>query len=423
MSTRQSSLALRVLSVLALTFAQIAATTAVPAPPVMSPAQVSGNTVTLSWTLPFGTTGIRLEAGTAPGLSNAANTVIGTIAGYTATSVPNGVYYVRVRAIDSTGESAPSNEVTVVVGGGCSAPPNQPTLGAPAVNGNNVSFTWAAASTGCPATAFALHAGSAPGLSDIASVTVGADLRLFTAVAPPGTYYVRIFALNSSGTSAASNEVTVVVGGSGPCLVPGAPTGLAATVLPGSVTLRWNAPLTGAAPIGYLLVVGSTTGATNLGTYAVGLTTTVTSPAPNGPYFVRVVATNACGNSAPSAETFFVIGGGVLTVPAGLYVGTVSNFSRAGVAPIRSFTLQLNQPVPASSAFQTLSASWTDNRGCVKSAGIVGATTATGPFISMENFTCNDGDFGLRVTSVNGNLYSGVCSLGGPNCTFQMIRQ
>lgn len=301
--------------------------------------------------------------------------------------------------------------------------PLPPTLLPPSVLGAVVSLGWTANAAGPAATLYQLHAGSAPGLSDIAIITVPADPKLFTAAAPPGTYYVRLFALNSLGASAASNEVTVVVGGSGPCLVPGIPTGLAATVFPGGVTLRWNPPLTGGAPIGYLLVVGSTAGATNLGTYAVGLATTITSPAPNGPYFVRVVATNACGNSPPSAETSFVIGGGTLTVPAGFYVGTVSNFSRAGVAPITSFTLQLNQPVPAGSAFQTLSARWTDNRGCIKTTGIVGATTATGPRISIENFTCNDGDFGLRVTSVNGNVYSGVCSLGGPNCTFQMIRQ
>ena len=154
-----------------------------------------------------------------------------------------------------------------------------------------------------------------------------------------------------------------------------------------------------------------------------GLTTTVTSPAPAGPYFVRVVATSACGNSAPSAEASFVIGGSAVTVPAGVYVGTVSNFTRAFVAQLRSFTLQLNQAVPATSAFQTISARWTDNRGCVKTTGILGSTTTTGPLISLEAFTCNDGDFGLRVTNVSGNVYSGACPLGGTSCTFQMIRQ
>jgi hypothetical protein len=301
--------------------------------------------------------------------------------------------------------------------------PLAPTLLPASVSGTVVNLPWTANPAGPAATLFQIHAGSAPGLSDIAIITVPANPTLLTAVAPPGTYYVRIFAVNSLGPSAASNEVIVLVGGGGPCLVPGAPTGLVATVLPGGVTLRWTAPLTGGAPTGYTLLAGSTTGATNLGTFPVGLTTTITSAAPSGPYFVRVVATNACGGSPPSAETSFVIGGATLTVPAGMYLGTVSNFTRAGIAPITSFTLELNQPVPAGSAFQALSARWTDNRGCVKTTGIVGATTATGPFISLESFTCNDGDFGLRITSVSGSVYNGVCSLGGPSCTFQMIRQ
>ena len=301
--------------------------------------------------------------------------------------------------------------------------PQAPTLLPPNVVGATVNLGWTANAAGSPATLFQLHAGSAPGLSDIAIVTVPAAPQAFTAVAPPGTYYVRLFALNSAGASAASNEITVVVGGAGPCVAPGAPTGLAATVVAGGVTLRWNAPTTGGAPVGYVLVVGSTTGAANLGTFAVGLTTTVTAPAPPGPYYVRVVATNACGNSAPSAETSFVIGSGTLSVPAGSYVGTVTNFTRASVATLRSFTLQLNQPVPSTSAFQTISGRWTDNRGCVKTTGIVGNTSSTGPFISLENFTCNDGDFGLRFTNMSGNVYSGVCVGGGSNCTFQMTRQ
>ena len=287
--------------------------------------------------------------------------------------------------------------------------------------GNIVGLSWIPNAAGPPATYFEIHAGSGPGLSDIAILAL--TQTVFVATAPPGTYYVRVLAVNSAGVSAPSNERTIVVGGSGSCLAPGAPSGLTATVSAGSVTLRWNGPSTGGVPTGYSLLVGSTSGATNLGTFAVGFTTTITSPAPNGSYFVRVVASNACGSSPPSAETSFVIGGTALTVPAGFHVGTVSNSSRPPRTPITSFTLQLNQPVPGTSTFQTLSARWQDNRGCIKTSGIVGATTSTGPLISIENFTCNDGDFGLRVTSVNGNVYSGVCSLGGPNCTFQMTRQ
>jgi hypothetical protein len=89
---------------------------AAPAAPTGLAAAVSGSTVTLQWRTPAGATAIRLEAGTAPGLSDAANTVIGAVSNYVAANVPSGRYFVRVRAIDPTGESGPSNEITVQVG-------------------------------------------------------------------------------------------------------------------------------------------------------------------------------------------------------------------------------------------------------------------------------------------------------------------
>jgi hypothetical protein len=86
------------------------------APPSGLTATVTGSTVVLRWSLPFGAIAVRLEAGTFPRGLNAANAVIGATTSYVATNVPPGTYYVRVRAIDSMGESATSNEITVVVG-------------------------------------------------------------------------------------------------------------------------------------------------------------------------------------------------------------------------------------------------------------------------------------------------------------------
>ena len=54
-------------------------------------------------------------------------------------------------------------------------------------------------------------AGSAPALANLASVSTGSTTPAFAATAPAGTYFVRVRALNSTGASAASNEVTIVV--------------------------------------------------------------------------------------------------------------------------------------------------------------------------------------------------------------------
>ncbi|MEZ5285536.1 MAG: fibronectin type III domain-containing protein [Vicinamibacterales bacterium] len=55
-----------------------------------------------------------LEAGSAPGLANLANTPV-TSPGFVAGGIPSGVYYVRVRAINAAGPGAATPDVTVVV--------------------------------------------------------------------------------------------------------------------------------------------------------------------------------------------------------------------------------------------------------------------------------------------------------------------
>jgi hypothetical protein len=88
-----------------------------PASPQLQAPSVAGGSVTLSWMLPAGVTmGTVVEAGSAPGLSNLA--ALPVAAGSTAVTVPNvpaGTYYVRLRALNAAGPSAPSNEITVVV--------------------------------------------------------------------------------------------------------------------------------------------------------------------------------------------------------------------------------------------------------------------------------------------------------------------
>src|SRR5205823_4513755 len=89
-----------------------------PGPPMLAPATISGNTVTLNWTPAAGdaATSYVLEAGSASGRSDLANAdTRSQQPTLTATEVPPGTYFVRVRARNASGTSAPSNEISVVV--------------------------------------------------------------------------------------------------------------------------------------------------------------------------------------------------------------------------------------------------------------------------------------------------------------------
>ncbi len=84
-----------------------------PASPTFA-AEVQGNAVTLSWDDPGNTTHLELEVGSSSGLRNLlVMSLNGT--SFTASGVPHGTYYLRLRAINELGRSLPSQEITLVV--------------------------------------------------------------------------------------------------------------------------------------------------------------------------------------------------------------------------------------------------------------------------------------------------------------------
>jgi hypothetical protein len=203
-----------------LTFVLVATGTAVvhaaaPGPPNGVAAVISGNTVSVTWQIPSTGSpplGYLVEAALSPGGSTiAAFLVIEPT--LVLSAVPDGVYYLRVRAGNAEGLSAPSTEVVVSVPGGttCPSPPPPPSGLSASVAGTVVTLTWGSASTGCAATGYIVQAGSAPGLSDLAVFTVGGATSLSVS-APPGTYFVRVVATNAFGGSVGSDEVIVNVG-------------------------------------------------------------------------------------------------------------------------------------------------------------------------------------------------------------------
>ena len=282
-----------------------------PAVPTGLTAQVVGATVTLNWDSSFAATGYRIEAGSAPGLTDLGQLSAGGAATISVPGVPVGNYFVRVRATNTAGVSAASSDIVVTVGAACALPP-APTGLTAGVAGAAVTLQWSGTGP------FRLEAGIAPGTSNVFAGEVGAATTL-TATAAPGTYYARVHARNGCGLSLPSSEVLIAV------LVPDAPTSLTASTIGANVTLRWTAPA-GPAPAGFVVEAGSAPGVANIASLPLaGTTTTFSVPGvPNGTYYVRVRAASADGVGPPSNELTLVVG------PPGAGTSTVTFSGLAG---------------------------------------------------------------------------------------------
>jgi predicted phage tail protein len=150
-----------------------------------------------------------LEVGGAPGLANIAALIVGSTS-FSYEPVPFGLYYLRVRARNGSGTSAPSNEVRVSI---VEVPLPGPPIGlAFAVNGSSVTLSWQAPATGGSPSGYVLEAGSASGLSNLAVFPTSGPVtsQTFTGV-PAGRYFVRVRAANAAGVSVPSAEVEIVV--------------------------------------------------------------------------------------------------------------------------------------------------------------------------------------------------------------------
>ena len=197
----------------------------VPNAPTGMGGTVDGATVFLFWSAPptLSTgqeagvaTSYILEAGSATGLSDLANTNVGNVTSISVLDVPDNTYFVRVRAANESGPGPTSNETTVIVGAGgggnCTAAPGAPSGASATVSGSTVTVVWTAPGGGNAPTSYIVEAGSGPGLSDLANSDLGsASTTLVARGVGPGTYFVRLRPVNGCGTGPTSNEIVVNV--------------------------------------------------------------------------------------------------------------------------------------------------------------------------------------------------------------------
>lgn len=275
-----------------------------PGPPAQLHAAVASGRLTARWLAPIaggGVTGYVLDAGLASG-STLVSLPLGAGTSATIPGVPDGAYFLRVRAVGPAGSSAPSNEVAVTAGR-CSSPPRSPQGFAASTNGPMVSLWWR--DDACEGGRLHLLVGSTSGSADVATVPIGEPG--FVGAVPAGEYFVRLAAETDLGISAASNEVVLRPGGV--CRPPAATVTLTGAIQGRTLSLHWS-PLDVAAaaaedattPLSYVIEAGRSPGSSDLGTYPLGRTTTLSAPLPPGPVAVRVRAVSACGAGPASNE-------------------------------------------------------------------------------------------------------------------------
>ena len=186
-------------------------------------------------------------------------------------------------------------------------PPGTPRNLRGAVSGSTVALTWETPAGGAPADHTLLGRGTLGGPL-IGTAPIGAE-PAFGIALPNGTYVLSVRASNAFGTSPESNAFTVTVPQAAP--PPGAPSALTSQVSGSTVGFSWRAPASGGAVDNYVLVAGLTPAfAVPFATLSLGADTThAVSGVPAGTYFVRVLAQNASGLSAPSNEVMVSVAG------------------------------------------------------------------------------------------------------------------
>jgi predicted phage tail protein len=166
----------------------------------------AGNTAGLWWTPVAGATGYRLEAGSAPGRADLA--VLDLADNVFTATVPSGAYWVRVRSMNAWGTSAPSPDARLAVDGGTALPAAPAALTAD-VQGRRVSLAWSPPADGGLPAGYVIEAGS--DALNLTPVARASRPELVAAGVPPGTYYVRVRAVNATGAGPATATVVIAV--------------------------------------------------------------------------------------------------------------------------------------------------------------------------------------------------------------------
>jgi hypothetical protein len=274
------------------------------------------------------------------------------------------------------------------------------------VNGSTVTLTWNANGNDA-ATTYVIEASeSASFVTLVAEVDTLSTAPSFRATdVPPGTYFVRVRARNSAGTSAATPGGAVIVAGGACSGPPPPPAALRFTRVGMQLIMEWN-PAAGATE--YVIEAGSVSGGNDIYVGSAGLHTTFTALIPESTHaFVRVYARNACGRSLRGDEIEI---GALWTVsfPAG--DGLNANACVPGIANggLCSQVLQLR-------SFGQFDEIWSPGTPVMRVTGAMTPTQFTATLVCL-----NGAASGTLQATWNGERYVGTGILGGSSSSMRV---
>src|SRR5437879_5691839 len=302
--------------------------------------------VTLSWQAPSSNggspiTNYKIYRSSTSGTEGLLTTV-GNVTSYNDTGLASGhTYFYKVTAVNSIGTSPQSNEASATTLTMPSAPQN---LQATPRN-SNLTLSWQAPSSngGSPITNYKIYRSSTSGTEGLLTTVGNVTSYTNTGLASGHTYFYKVTAVNSIGTSPQSNEASATT-----LTMPSAPQNLQATAGIRNVTLSWQAPSSnGGSPITNYKIYRSTSSGTETLLTTVGNVTSYTNTglASGHTYFYKVAAVNGIGTSpqsneasaAPSTTATQAISLNPLTGPAGTTV-TVTGTNFSSNSPITAVT-------------------------------------------------------------------------------------
>lgn len=315
----------------------------------------------------------------------------------TTPNLPGFFIRLTVVATNAVGDSSPAN--SIVYGPIATPIPETPTNFTKSTGGCGFSFfTWTASEY---ATFYTIQYSTNSGFTNIVGSTNIASTAsgTITGRAPSnvqtlltrGTYYFRILAGNSSGSSSYSAGISGFI--DGVPNIPGAPSTSAAC---NAITVSWSA-VTGATyyTVYRYLSNGSSLGSININS---GTTYTHTGLNPANSYYYTVAAGNDCGISSESSASGFRSPAGIPTttgsrpnLSGSFKSGTAISSSTGGWdsnnSAITSYNYTWQFRFNKSSSFSDLSTSTSNNRTIPSS---LGGAESGGQFLRS------------RVTAVNG---------------------